>query len=251
MAFVIDKIKALWYYKFIRVCIYLFLAMIVSGFLLDLIIMPIYPKHGETIPLPDVTKIRYEDAKLALRAEGFNIVKSEERYDSRFPMGYVIKQVPAPGTLVKSGRRVSVILSKGERRFEMPKIVGTSDRDSKLLLSKFGLRPGQKSYEYSSYYPKGVVTHQSITPGVEVPMNTFIDLTISLGSVPSVFIVPSVEGRTLDDARDIIKQAGLQIGSIRYQPMNALLPETVIKQSLQSGTDVPKDTRINLIVSSL
>ncbi len=251
MSFLVDKIKSLWYYKFIRICVYLFLAMLGTGLLLDLIIMPIYTKHGETLPLPDVTKIRYEDAKLALRAGGFNIVKAEERFDSRFPMGYVIKQVPAPGTLVKSGRRVSVILSKGERRFEMPKIVGTSDRDSKLLLSKFGLRPGKKFYEYSSYYPKGVVTHQSITPGVEVPMNTFIDLTISLGSVPSVFIVPSVEGRTLDDARDIIKQAGLQIGSIRYQPMNALLPETVIKQSLQSGTEVPKDTRINLVVSSL
>lgn len=251
MAFLIDKFKSLWYYKFIRVSLYLFVAMVATGVLFDFIIMPIYTKHGETLPLPDVTKIRYEDAKVALRAEGFNIVKSEERYDSRFPMGYVIKQVPAPGALVKSGRRVSVILSKGERRFEMPKIVGSSDRDSRLLLSKFGLRMGKKSYEYSSYYPKGVVTRQSITPGVEVPMNTFIDLTISLGSVPSVFIVPSVEGRTLDDARDIIKQAGLQIGSIRYQPMNALLPETVIKQSLQSGTEVPKDTRINLIVSSL
>lgn len=251
MNVVLEKLKSLWYYRFIRVSVYLFGGMVVLGFLMDLIVMPIYTKHGEALPMPDVTKIRYEDAKLALAAEGFNIVKSEERFDSRFPMGYVIKQVPAPGTKVKSGRRVSVILSKGERRFEMPKIVGISDRDSKLVLSRYGLRLGKKNYEYSSYYPKGVVTRQSITPGVEVPMNTFIDLTVSLGSVPSVFIVPSVEGRTLDDARDIIEQAGLQIGTIRYQPMNALLPETVIKQSLQSGTEVPKETMINLVVSSL
>lgn len=244
-------IAVVWKLKPMRYLIYGTFGMLAMVTIIDQLIMPAYTKHGEAVPVPDVTKFRYEDAKDVLVSKGFKIVKSEERYDTQFPNGYVIEQSPRPGYLVKSGRRVYVILSKGQRRFEMPKLVDHSERDAKLKLAKYGLHLGERAYEYSTLYPSGVVTHQSIAPGVEVPMGTRVDITISLGPVPDEFTVPLVEGRTLDDAKDILARAGLKIGNVRYKVVNELLPETVVKQSIKAGTKVGKDEAVDLIVSML
>ncbi len=243
--------RNLWSKNYVRRLVFGFLALFAFGVIMDQLVMPLYTKHGEAIPLPDVTGKRFEDAKNILDTGGFQIVRDEERYDSQYPAGFVIEQIPRAGTKVKSGRRVHVIVSRGERRFRMPDLLGSSERDCELTLSKFGLRIGEKTYEYSTYYHEGTVSHQSIPKGVEVPMNTRVDLTISLGPVPDVFKVPAVEGRTLDDARDLIHRAGLEVGTIRYEVFEALLPETVVKQSLEAGTEVPQGTPINLVVSTL
>jgi len=244
-------IQRLWARRFVRKMTMLFVAFTAFGVLMDRVIMPAYTKHGQAVPVPDVTKIRYEDARDILESQGFQIIKMEERYDSRYPHGYVIEQNPQGGAQVKEGRRIYVILSKGPRRFPMPKLKDRSERDARLMLTRYGLAIGEKTYEYSTQYPEGVVIRQSIAPGVEVPMGTRVDITISLGPVPDQFTVPALEGRTLDDARELIAKAGLTLGRIRYEVVPQLLPETVIRQSIKPGTQVNKGEPIDLVVSML
>ena len=241
----------LWQRRWMRGLVYAFLGLIVFTFVMNEWIMPAYTKHGQALPVPDVTRMRFEDAREILESNKLRIIRSEERYDSSFPEGYVIEQTPRAGSLVKTGRRVYVILSRGPRRFAMPRLVDRSERDAKLMLAKNGLVIGEKSYEYSNHYPEGVVIHQSIAPGVQVQMGTKVDITLSLGPVPDQFVVPSLEGRTLDDARDLLARSGLKLGLIRYKVVPELLPETVLKQSIEAGTTVNKDEVIDLVVSAL
>ncbi len=239
-----------WRIRFFRKLFYAGIGLLLLIFLFDTWVMPWYTKHGQAVKVPDVTKMRYEDARDILESQGFKIVKMEERYDAQFPHGYVIEQNPQPDSQVKEGRRIYVILSKGPRRFPMPALEEKSERNARLLLNKFGLILGEKTYEYSQK-PEGVVLRQSIPPGVEVPMGTKVDITISLGQVPDQFTVPALEGRTLDDAKDLIARAGLKLGRIRYEVVSQLLPETVIRQSIKAGTKVNKDEAIDLVVSML
>lgn len=245
------RLKWLWQKRFIRVLVYALGGFLLLVFVMDEFVMPWYTKHGEAIPLPDVTKMLYEDAREKLVSNGFKIIRVEERYDSEIPAGYIIEQNPRGGSLVKSGRRVYVIISRGERKFAMPQLTDHSETQAKLKLAQYGLRIGEKTYEASSYYPEGVVIHQSIAPGVEVPRGTRVDLTISIGDIGEEITVPLVEGRNLDDAKDKLAQKGLQIGTISYKEMPSLLPETVIKQSINAGTIVNKEEKIDLIVSTL
>ena len=241
----------LWQGRWVRRLAYVFLGLIVFTIVMNEWIMPAYTKHGQAMPVPDVTRMRFEDAREILESQNFRIIRSEDRYDSSFPEGYVTEQTPRSGSLVKSGRRIYVILSRGPRRFAMPRLVDRSARNAKLMLAKNGLVMGEKSYEYSNRYPEGVVIHQSIAPGVQVQMGTKVDITLSLGQVPDQFVVPSLEGRTLDDARDLIARSGLKLGLIRYKVVSELLPETVLKQSIEAGTTVGKDEVIDLVVSAL
>ena len=78
-----------------------------------------------------------------------------------------------------------------------------------------------------------------------------VDLTVSSGRFPDKFIVPDIINRNLKDAKKIIFQAGLTLGSISFELRDDLLPETVISQSVQPNLEVTQGDTINLIVSRL
>ncbi|MCB9512349.1 MAG: PASTA domain-containing protein [Deferribacteres bacterium] len=245
------RLQILWQKQWLRILVYAFAGFVVLAGLMDMVVMPLYTRHGQAIPLPDVTKMMYEDAKAKLSDEGFKIIREEERYDSAIPSGYVIEQNPKGGALVKSGRQVYVIISRGELKVTMPDLTEKSIREATLQMNRLGLAIGSRRYEPSSYYFENVVMHQSISPGVEVSRGTRVDVTISIGDVAEEIVVPLVEGRTLDDAKERLGQKGFQIGTITYQEMASLLPETVIKQSIAAGTLVNREEKIDLIVSTL
>lgn len=245
------RLQVLWQKRFIRLAIYIFTAFILFALVMDVFVMPLYTRHGQAIPLPNVTKMFYEDARAKLISEGFKIIREEERFDSEYPAGYVIEQSPKGGALVKSGRRVYVIISRGEQKITMPVLTDISEREATLQLQRLGLDIGMKTYEPSSYYFEGVVMHQSIVPGVEVSRGTRVDVTVSIGDIADEMVVPLVEGRTLDDAKERLAQKGFRIGTVTYQEMASLLPETVIKQSITAGTLVSRDQTIDLVVSML
>jgi len=238
-------------HRFVKLVGGVIILLLVLVVLVDWVVMPLYTRHGQEMEMPNITKMRYEDAKRALELEDFEIVTEEERYSGEIPAGYVIEQSPQPHAKVKNGRRVYVVVSRGEKRVLMPNLMERSQRDAELLLSKNRLIPGVISYEYSNIHPEGVVIDQSVPPNAEVTINTRVHLTISVGTEPTEFVVPHLEGRSFDDALRRIKQAGLRVGQLSYTVVPDLLPETVIRQSIEANTIVEKETVIDLELSTL
>ena len=106
-------------------------------------------------------------------------------------------------------------------------------------------------YEHSEHFHDGVVIHQSIPIGQEVKVGESIDLIVSLGQFPDKFIVPNLIGRSLQEAKKEIQQAGLALGNVSYQVENDFLPETVIAQSIEAGTEVSQGDTLSLLISKL
>ena len=218
---------------------------------MDWIVMPLYTHHREEVETPNVSKMRYEDAKRIAEQEGFEFVREEDRYSDEFSDGYVIEQSPPPHAMVKSGRTIRVVISRGEKRVFVPSLLERSQRDAELLLARNRLTLGDVTYDFSNVHPEGVIIGQSVPPGTEVSINTRVNLVVSSGAEPSEFIVPQLEGRTFDDAMHRIKQAGLRLGQITYTIVPDLLPDTVIRQSVEPNTIVERGASIDLELSSL
>jgi serine/threonine-protein kinase len=62
-------------------------------------------------------------------------------------------------------------------------------------------------------------------------------------------VVPNVQGKSLYEAREILRALGLKIGQIEYEVRQDILPETVVGQSLPEGTAFTTEASINLTVS--
>jgi serine/threonine-protein kinase len=217
--------------------------------LMDLVIMPIYTKHGESLEVPNSLAMRYEEARELLESHDLKVVKAGERYDSELPFGYVADQNPRPGRLVKHGRRVYLTISVGERDIEVPELVGLSETNAIERLKSKGLRVGEIDYQYSNEL-RDVVIEQSHPSNSLVKANSTIDLVVSNGKPIGNARVPELLGKSLKSSERELKKAGLQLGHVTYELNDQLLPNTVIDQDLEPGTELPHGTYINLVVST-
>jgi len=230
----------------------LFIAVVLFSIAMDWVVMPIYIHLGSEKELPDITEHSYNEAKSILEENGFRIVKDREVFVATYPESTVIYQNPPAFALVKNGRRVYVTLSAGEKQVTVPNIVGISERDARFRLRQAGLDVAEDAYyEYDDYRPKGVVKGQSLMEGTEVREHATIALTISNGPLPTAFLVPDLSGKSLKVARQMLRQNGLMLGVIRYRVRRDLIPETVIEQTLEPGTEVEQGQFVDLVVSKL
>ena len=228
-----------------------FLSILILYILVNDFIMPAYTRHGQEIEVPNVVEMTYEGARTLLNQNDLKIVEQAKKFDARFRSGIVITQNPRPYSKVKKGRRIYVIVSKGEPTLEMPRLIGNSEKNAIFEIKRLGLEVRYVTYEHSEHFPNGVVMHQSIPIGEEAKIGRTIDLIVSLGQFPDKFIVPNLIGRSLKDAKKIIYQSGLTLGNVSYQVNDDLLPETIIDQSMEPNTETTQGDTLNLLVSKL
>lgn len=216
----------------------------------DMAIMPWYTKHGEALAVPNTVAKRYEVAKEILEMNGLIAVKAGEKYDSELPFGYIVEQNPRANRLVKRGRRVYLTISVGEKEIEMPDLVGLSETNAQERIKSFGLRVGEVLYEYVPNELADVVISQSEKAGSLVKASSAIDITVSLGRPTENVTVPFVIGKTLEVVKRELLKAGLTVGKLDYRVNDQVLPNTVLEQSIESGTVVKHGTRLNLLLTT-
>lgn len=221
--------------------------------LLDRWVIPLYTRHNQEIEVPDVVEMTWKDADSILSRSGFRIILEDERYDNHYPAGVIIDQNPEAFSITKPGRRVYVTISGGEQMCIIPNLVGKSTRDAEFALHAAGLTFSEEGigYEYSFYYPSGVVMAQSIPPGTRVKKDTPIHVTASLGNIPAEIKIPNLLGQPLERAKKLILTSGMVVGEIQYKERNDLLPNTVIEQFPLPDQKAEIEQRIDLIVSKL
>ncbi len=216
---------------------------------MDQVAMPLYTKHGEALPVPNILAKRFETAREILEQQGLEAVKAGEKHDPNLPFGFVLEQNPRPDRLVKKGRRVYLTISVGEREVQVPQLVGLSENNAKETLKSFGFRVGEIEYEYDPNEPPEVVIYQSIPGDALANSGTAVDMTVSLGKPTENVTVPSVFGKPLQLARKELKKSGLIIGEITYRVDPTLLPNTILSQSPEAGEVVPFGQMIDLLAT--
>lgn len=79
-------------------------------------------KGPEIIELRDLTEYNLKGAEDYASLVGLTLEVSDEKYDEKIPADMVISQTPKPGTEMKKGEKVSVVISKGKEE-KPPKTV--------------------------------------------------------------------------------------------------------------------------------
>ncbi len=221
--------------------------------LLDRVVMPTYTRHNVEVEVPDIVEMPLAEAEKTLLESGFTLVVEGEKFDAHYPVGAVIGQNPASLAMTKPGRRVYVTLSSGEQMCIMPNLVGKSERDAVFSAHSSGLslQDEDVGYEYSFYYPQGVIMAQSIPAGTKLAKDTPIHVTSSLGILPTQFTIPKLIGHPLEKARKILLTSGLEVGEITFIYRENLLPNTIIEQAPKPQEKAEKGQVVQLVVSTL
>jgi len=214
----------------LRFSISFFIVSIAVVILMDKVIMPIYVNHGKSVTLQDVRNIPLDKARRRLAELGLESEIQDSVTNPNLRPNTVLEQTPKPGTRIKKGRAVFLVITKGKEYVQMPVLNGLTYKEAKLILSQINLNIDSTEYIYHYDYPKDVICEQSIHPGMLVSIYTGLTIKISNGPPVQTYIVPDIFGLSLDAATHKIEESGFTLGNIFFIPNSDLTPNTVIGQ---------------------
>ncbi|RNC86113.1 MAG: PASTA domain-containing protein [Balneola sp.] len=234
--------------KYLYFCVLgLILVGAVSLLTIDKLIMPIYTNYNEGVTVPDVTRISLTEAEELLTSYGLRVEVSDRRANSAFPADYVIDQAPAPSVLVKPNRKVYLTVNTAVKpQVIVPNVVNLSLRNAQIQLQNYGLEVGSISYESSRF--KNAVLRQSIPQGITVEKGRAIDLVVSDGLGDKIVDIPEIRGLRLPDAQLKLREVGLRVGEIRFQPIKDVVPNTVLDYT-PNVTQMVEGGTLSLVIS--
>lgn len=177
-----------------------------------------------------------------------NLLRAEfpEEYSSE-PAGTIIRQTPKAGRTVKEKQRIVLTVSLGTQYVTIPETKNMVAEDAEQTLKDMGLRVTKKPMVDNSV-ANGAVIYSQPAAGETVEGDTTVILYVSRSEVARDVTVPSLTGKTIEDARNDVKGLTLSIRTIEQasdQPAG-----TVLSQSPEANTTVRKSSVITLVVST-
>jgi serine/threonine-protein kinase len=131
-------------------------------------------KGPRPVPVPDVAGLRQGPARDTLTAAGLK-VSVTERFSERVVDGVVISVRPKAGSVVDSGSRVELVVSKGPPPVEVPNLIDLPRDRAVATLRRLGL---QARVLEGAVTPLDRVLSQDPPPGTKIPKGSTVTLRI-------------------------------------------------------------------------
>ena len=127
-------------------------------------------------------------------------------------------------------------------------IIGMSAIEAQRTLDGLGLNMEQGTAISSDTVEKGKVAATDPKPGSKIDKGSTV--TIQLSSGAAEITVPDVSGQTQDAARKTLEDAGLRVGSVKYEDDSKVEANRVIRTTPEAGSSASADEEIILVLSS-
>lgn len=203
------------------------------------------PASNTTVPTVVGIDAKAAEAKLA--ETGLEFSYGKEQFSEIVPAGEVLSSDPDGGTQVSNGSNVTLVLSKGKERYNVPKVIGLPVADARDKLQKQNLVIGNKTKRYSETLDKGLVISTTPDIGEKVRKDTSVNLVVSRG--PRPINVPSVAGKTVEDARSSVESVGLVLAVSDRVRSRSVAKGAVISQSPSSSAQLTAGGTVSVVVS--
>lgn len=200
---------------------------------------------GATATVPSVQGRDQSQAVSAVREASLD-PRVSEAFDEKVPKGVVISVDPGPGTTVRRGTDVALVVSKGPERYEVPPVVGMTLAEATARIKEVNLKVGKVTKAFDEKVPDGQVVSAKPGPGASLKKNTAVNLTVSKGRKP--IDVPDLTGKDATNASRQLRDLGLEVDATKQQNSDTVPKGRVISQSPRDGTLFKGDT-VTLVVS--
>ena len=185
------------------------------------IFLDVATKHNQELQVPDLSNMTVDEAKAEAGLNDMVIEVTDSVFVKRMKRGTVYRQNPAPGSKVKSGRRISLTINAvNAKKVTMPNLVSLSLRQAIAELQSRGLTVGKLIYVKdiaTNNVIRQLSRNREIEPGTLVETETVIDLVVGLNpDTDNVTYVPDVVGRRYINAVDAVRKQSLNIKSLKF-----------------------------------
>ena len=201
------------------------------------------------VAMPNVVGLSKEEAQKEIENVKLKFEIEKEEYNKDVPEGFIISQDPTymeKFNKVKQGSTVKVVVSKGEEKTTVPKVVGMEKDKAVKTLEDAKLKV-EIVEESSKKVQEGYVISQETSPDTEAFAGDTIKIHVSTGVEKAT--VPDVIGKSQADAKKTLEAQGFVV-AVTTSEDSSKENGIVLKQSLDSGKTVEKGSTVTITVNS-
>ena len=233
--------------------IFIFMLIFIMGKALDLVSFGSgqgnVVQHEDKYVVPELLGKTEEEARLLCEEQGLVLfVASREK--SEFEEGIVCRQSTQTGTVLVEGAKVSVVVSEGLKgqEIEIPELRNKSESAAKKALIEAGFL--EQNIEVVEREDDDVDAGRVIAtlPGGGSKATSDAEIQIILSKGAGQIMVPRLMGKTEEDAKKALEEAGLT-GKPTEEFSDLYEEGQVFEQSVEAGERVDKSTVIEYKVS--
>ena len=172
----------------------------------------------------------------------------EQEYNSDYAAGYIYKQSPVSGRTVREGQNVTLTVSLGTQYVTVPDLTNYVQADAEQQLKNLGVSV-LVTQAVDTTVASGAVIRTDPAAGSQVAAGSTVVVYISRPQVATTTKVPSLIGMSAEDARTLLVQNHLGLGSQSEQYSDQPVG-TVISQDPAAGATAKLNGRVNIVVSA-
>ena len=230
------------------------LSGVLGGLLIFIIVMIIVFASGSSkkITVPDFRGKNYA-ADIVANEEYADLIPYFETklvIDSNAADGEIINQSPEGGKKISKGDKIILEIASNNSKVEVPDVYGYDIATAQTVLRSEGFLV-EVDYEANNDVEEGRVIRTSPEKGAQAVSGSTIVIYIpGSGVIEDLVRVPMLTGETLDSAKKILEERGLvlDVNSSTYRDSDR--PKGQIIGNDRAGQEVPKGTKISVIISS-
>ena len=198
------------------------------------------------VEIPNVAKMTVVEAEKKLKKAGFEInTKTEEKASSKVAKGKVVETSPSIGRTVKSGTKITLIVSTGTDKIKIKDYTNQDFEVVKKQLEKLGLNVLEKEKELTKddNVEEGVIVSQDVEAGKKLTKGDTITLTVA----KIIVVYPDFvnENYTLEDVEVFCEDNEITLNSVAKET-NDYPENSIISQSRTAGTKVVKGVTLRV-----
>jgi serine/threonine-protein kinase len=204
----------------------------------------------QEVSMPDLTGRDIVSVIEIVTQHGLQLKVDRREPHPDLPRDTVISQSPVPGSGIKKGRQVRVIISQGPSEMQAPKLTGEHFRKADMMIRQAGFSPGEVSRVASEQTERDTVIAQDPPAGSPLERGGAITVLVSAGKKARPLVMPKLAGKRAEAAVRIVERMGLQHRVIsRATPTGTPAGgRIVVGQKPAAGHPVGADALVELVV---
>jgi serine/threonine-protein kinase len=196
--------------------------------------------HGRQESMPKLVGLLLESAQRITSGLGLELKVEDKIYSTDYTANEIAQQMPPPGTHLKIGQHVHVLVSLGPPQLVVPNLIGDSARAARITAIQRGLTVGDVSVFPWPGDPDQVVAQDPPPATAEVRTPT-VNLLISSGPEPPAYLCPRFIGQPIAEARRVLEKNGFKIGQVTSVATNGSSKGVILTQSPPAGSKIGSD----------
>jgi serine/threonine-protein kinase len=182
----------------------------------------------------------FESAQRITSGLGLELKVEDKIYSTQYAANEIAQQMPPPGTPLKIGQHVHVLVSLGPPQLTVPNLVGASVRAARITAIQRGLTVGDVAV---LPWPGDAdqVVGQDPPPATTAVRTPTVNLLISGGAEPPAYLCPRFIGQPIAEVRRALEKNGFKVGEVTPVATNGGSQGIILTQFPPFGSKIGAD----------